>query len=180
MPISTGSLHRWIAHCAQQLVPVEEAIKAALQQAKVGHQDESGLYHQGQRLWLHVFSTLTLTHYGVHAKRGREAIDAIGIAPGFAGISVRDGWESYPCTHAFCNVHHLRELTFLEEIYQQDWATQMKALLREMKDCCDQARASGLLALDEPLRQELISRYGDVQGQITLVTQLFGVAVPTK
>ncbi len=162
VPISTGSLHRWIGQCAQELVPVEESIKAALQQAKVGHQDETGLYQQGKRFWMHVFSTATLTHYGVHAKRGREAMDAIGIAPGFVGISVHDGWESYqgyPCTHALCNVHHLRELTWIEETYQQDWAPQMKMLLREMKRECDQARATGLLALDASRRQELVSRY---------------------
>lgn len=162
VPISTGSLHRWIAQCAHQLVPVEEAIKVALQHAKVGHQDETGLYQQGQRLWMHVFSTDTLTHYGVHAKRGREAMDAIGIAPAFLGISVHDGWESYqgyPCTHALCNVHHLRELTCVEETYRQDWACQMKTLLREMKRCCDQARADQLPALDAMVRQELVSRY---------------------
>jgi transposase len=162
LPISTGSIHRWIAHCAHHLSPIEEAIKAALQKAKLAHQDETGLYEQGKRLWLHVYATATLTHYGVHAKRGREAMDAIGIAPGFKGISVHDGWESYQgyeYSHALCNVHHLRELTFLEETYQQDWTTQMKALLLQMKRCCDQARASGLLALDATVRQEFITRY---------------------
>jgi len=162
LPISTGSIHRWIAQCAGQLQPVEEAIKTALQHVKVAHQDETGLYQQGHRLWAHVFSTANLTHYAVHAKRGREAMDAIGIAPAFLGVSVHDGWESYqgyPCDHALCNVHLLRELTGIEETYQQAWATEMKALLLEMKGCCDQARTSGLLLLDEHVRQGLITRY---------------------
>jgi transposase len=38
-------------------------------------------------------------------------------------VSVHDGWGSYraysACRHALCNVHHLRELTFLQEQYQQ-------------------------------------------------------------
>jgi transposase len=162
LSISTGSIHRWIGQCAQALQPVEMAIKAALQQAKVAHQDETGLYQQGKRFWMHVFSTASLTHYSVHAKRGREAMDAIGIAPAFRGISVHDGWESYQgylYAHALCNVHHLRELTFVEETYRQEWATALKALLLEMKGCCDQARASGLPTLDDSLRRHLITRY---------------------
>ena len=52
-------------------------------------------------------------------QRGREALEAIGILPTSQGVSVHDGWGSYAldtaCRHALCNVHHLRELTFLEE-----------------------------------------------------------------
>lgn len=162
LPISTGSIHRWIAQCAQHLLPVEEGIKTALQHAPVLHQDETGLYQGGQRMWMHVSSTASLTHYGVHAKRGREAMDALGIAPGFSGIGVHDGWESYQgytYTHALCNVHHLRELTFVEETSQQAWATCMKEVLPAMKRCCDQARAKGQSELDPLLRQSLITQY---------------------
>src|SRR5438874_2368225 len=88
------------------------------------------------------------THYAIHAKRGRGAIDAIGILPGYTGTSVHDGWASSPtytaCRHALCNVHHLRELTFLEEQYQQAWATDLKTLLRQMKAATDHAREVGL------------------------------------
>lgn len=120
LPISSGSIHHWIVRCACALQPVEETIKSALREAEVLHQDETGLYQQGRRRWMHVCCTPTLTHYAAHAKRGREAMDAIGIAPAFTGISVHDGWESYqgyPCSHALYNVHHLRELTFVEETY---------------------------------------------------------------
>ena len=50
---------------------------------------------------------------------GREATDAIGILPSYQGVSVHDGWKPYQaytqCRHALCNVHHLRELTYLDE-----------------------------------------------------------------
>jgi transposase len=162
LPISTGSIHRWIAQCAEHLLPVEEAIKTALQRAPVLHQDETGLYQGGKRVWMHVSSTASLTHYGVHAKRGREAMDALGIAPHFQGIGVHDGWESYQgytYPHALCNVHHLRELTFIEETFGQGWATRMKELLLCMKRCCDQARANGQSDLDPLVRQSLVERY---------------------
>jgi hypothetical protein len=63
-------------------------------------------------------------------------LDGIGIAPQFVGTSVHDGLKSYDGYHftqALCNVHHLRELTFVEEMLKQPWAKTMKELLLEMK-----------------------------------------------
>jgi transposase len=82
----------------------------------------------------------------VHPKRGKAALDAIGILTDFAGVSVHDGWRSYwqyGCQHALCNVHHLRELTFLYEEQQQAWAAEMHELLLDMKAAVAQARTEG-------------------------------------
>src|SRR5260221_9677963 len=95
---------------------------------------------------MHVSSTEHLTHYAVHAKRGKAALDAIGILEGFEGVSVHDGWRSYwryACQHALCNVHHLRELTYLYEEQRQDWAGRMKTLLLDIKAALPQAPAAG-------------------------------------
>ncbi len=125
---------------------------------------EQQLVPRGGRLaWAHVASTSRLTHYAVHAKRGTEATDAIGILPDFSGVSVHDGWKPYRayqrCRHALCNIHHLRELTFMDEQYHQNWATQLKALLREMKGAVEWARASGLRRIPAAAREAFITRY---------------------
>jgi len=149
-PMSVGTLQGLVARCAEQLEPVEQQIKAALSRAEVLHQDETGLYVAGQRHWMHVSATEHLTHYAVHRKRGKEALDAIGILADFQGVSVHDGWRSYwqyLCQHGLCNVHHLRELTFLEEERQQAWASEMKELLLESKAAVEQARAQGRSSL---------------------------------
>ena len=52
---------------------------------------------------------------------------------------------------------HLRELTFLEEQYQQAWATEMKALLREMKAATDHARISGHVRLPPAERADFVA-----------------------
>ena len=160
--MSVGTLKNLIAHCAQQLAPVENAIKEALSLADVMHQDETGCYVMGKRFWTHVSCTATLTHYAFHAQRGSQALQDIGILARFQGISVHDGWQSYqqyPCGHALCNVHHLRELTFLEEECQQNWATQMKTLLLQMSAHVGDAKASGQSHLPMGLYQSLRQPY---------------------
>src|SRR6266487_252819 len=145
--MTVGTLKSLMERCAQQLEPVEEEIKEHLRQSAVLHQDETGLYVMGKRMWMHVSATEMLTHYAVHPKRGSEALQAIGILPGFLGVSVHDGWTSYwlyACLHALCNVHHLRELIFLHEHHQQDWADEMKSLLLMMNQAVQQAKVSGL------------------------------------
>ena len=145
-----GTLQGLVERCAKQLEPVEQQIKAALCQADVLHQDETGLYVAGQRHWMHVSATEQLTHSAVHAKRGKEALDAIGILADFQGVSVHDGWRSswqFLCQHALCNVHHLRDLTFLYEELLQAWAGKRKELLLDSKAAVEQARAEGRSSL---------------------------------
>jgi transposase len=160
--MSEGTLQTLVQRCAERLCPVEEQIKAALAQADVLHQDETGLYVAGKRHWMHVSATEQLTHYAVHAKRGHEALDAIGILADFHGVSVHDGWQSYwryACQHGLCNVHHLRELIFLHEVLQQIWAGQMKDLLLDMKSAVEQACAEGRKALHPLEVQDWKTRY---------------------
>jgi transposase len=115
---------------------------------------------------VHVASTAQLTHYAIQGKHGHEATDAIGILPGYRGTSVHDAWASYrtysQCRHALCNVHHLRELTFLEEAYHQAWAKELKALPRTTQAATDQARAQGLSRLPDCQRDGLVARYGEL------------------
>jgi transposase len=148
--MSEGTLTTVIKRTAHVLKPIEQQIKTALSQAKVIHQDETGLYVMGQRLWMHVTCTSTLTHYQVHASRGQEALDAIGILPRFRGTSVHDAWKAYfryGCHHSLCCVHILRELTFLSQEVGLWWAHQMILLLLAMKKAADQARGLGQSSL---------------------------------
>jgi transposase len=144
--LSEGSLREMIERCATQLATVEPQIKTALLKAGVIHQDETGVYVANTRHWLHVTATARLTHYQVHRSRGREALDAIGILPEYKGISIHDSFGSYflyDCQHALCNVHLLRELTYLAEELGLWWAAKLKALLLDMKEATEQAREQG-------------------------------------
>jgi transposase len=99
--------------------PALQAIRSELITAALIHCDESGLRVAGQLNWLHVTATCTLTYYAVHPKRGQEALRAIGLLPAFRGRVMHDAWASSfkfdNCTHALCNAHPLRELSFVAE-----------------------------------------------------------------
>jgi transposase len=162
-PLSEGTLATWLQQGAEALEPVEVAIKGALGYAPVLHHDETGVRRAGKLAWAHVTCTERLTHYTIHAKRGSEATEAIGILPTYQGVSVHDGWKPYQtythCRHALCNVHHLRELTYLVEEFEQSWAAEMKTLLQEMKVATAVARAQGAPQIASTQRATFIARY---------------------
>jgi transposase len=159
--LSQGTLVAWVRQAAAALEPVELQIKAALRRAPILHSDETRVRRAGHLAWAHVTSTSRLTHYAIHPKRGAAATNAIGILPDFAGVSVHDGWRAYrahaSCRHALCNIHHLRELTFFAEEYDQAWAADLKHLLQEMKQATDAAH--GLMRLAPARRHAYVARY---------------------
>ena len=128
--------------CANEAVkvgsqPALGSISQQIQNADIGHFDETGLRVAGETQWVHVASTGNLTYFGVHRKRGQAVMREIGILPNFTGRAVHDHFSSYPtfdnCSHAYCNAHHLRELQFITDQYHQAWAQQMSQLLLAIK-----------------------------------------------
>ena len=133
--VSDNTIQNALKTIGQQLAPFSLAVKEQLAQKPVVHADESGLRVAAVLNWLHVFSTATLTWYGVHRKRGREALESLAIMPEFQGRLVHDCWQTYFdlfCRHALCLAHILRELIFIHEECDQTWAKTLVDLLREM------------------------------------------------
>ena len=113
-PMATGTVAAWTSRAAAGLAPFTTAARAGLAGAQVVHADETGLRVAGRLHWLHVASSTRFTGLFCHPKRGKEAIDAAGVLPGFTGIAVHDAFAAYArypaATHALCNAHLLREL----------------------------------------------------------------------
>ena len=161
LPLSEGTLFNVTSVCYKKLETYETHIKQMLTLSPVVHFDESGLRVRQELNWLHVASTENLTHYEMHKKRGQEAMDDVGILPVFKGIAVHDHWTPYfhyGKNHGLCNAHHLRELTYHEEQYSQEWSKKMKALLFEIKGEVDAHKEVGDLRMD-PKRLSYFSRH---------------------
>lgn len=143
--VSQGTIVEACNQVAKRVEPVYQAIKTELMETKgTAHFDETGARVEKKLRWLHVVCISLLTFYAVHQNRGSKALDAIGIFPVFKGTAMHDAYESsfqYPAMiNALCNAHHLRELTFIQEQYQQAWAFDMQKLLLEINDAVSTAQ----------------------------------------
>jgi transposase len=161
--LAEGTIVDACAEVAEQVEPVNEAIQTHLtEREEVVRFDETGARIAGYLNWLHSASTQRLTHYAVHAKRGQQAMDAIGILPKLHGRAIHDGWASYfayACAHGLCNAHHLRELEFLKERYPQDWQIPLADLLLEILEAVKTARAAQAANLSLTQLSEFDRRY---------------------
>jgi transposase len=147
LPIADATVVAIHDEARVRLEPTVAALGEHLKTAPVVHADETGMRVSGKLHWLHVLATGTLTWIKSHANRGKKAFDAFGILSVFIGTLVHDGWKPYrdlACTHALCNAHHLRELTYVFEEMRQDWGKRLIDLL--LGACHEVASIEGTLS----------------------------------
>ena len=143
-PVSAGTVAAMTARAADGLGGFLDLVRDQIAGAEVAHFDETGLRVEGKLRWVHSASTGKYSLITVHGRRGREAMNAAGVLPEFAGVAVHDAWapyDTYPqFSHALCNAHALRELAAVTELATENdttagrwcWATQIGEALREL------------------------------------------------
>jgi len=140
--LSKGSISNWNVELYEKLEPFETWARRELIKSIRSNADETGINVDGKRLWLHNVSNSTTTLFHADEKRGKEAMDRMGILPFFKGVLMHDHWKAYfryKCKHGLCNAHHLRELEAAIEFDGQKWAKAMQGLLIEMRDAVEEA-----------------------------------------
>jgi transposase len=155
VPVSPGAVAGMVSRIAGKLGACLEAIGTELAAAPVAHFDETGFRVAGTLAWVHSASSGKFALITVHPRRGREAMDAAGVLPCFAGIAVHDAWAPYDsyqgvAAHALCNAHALRELQAVIDAAPAGrwcWAAQAADAQRDMKHLAD-----GSLAIDGTLQ----------------------------
>ena len=139
LSISKGSINNFNILAAKKLrdLNFDKWIRGRLMTSSVLHADETGIDINAKTFWIHCLCNESLTLFHADEKRGKEAMDRMGILPEFKGKLIHDHWKPYfryLCTHVLCNAHHLRELERAHEQDGQKWALKMIELLVKIND----------------------------------------------
>jgi len=112
--------------------------------------------------WLHTTSTRFLTYLAWHEKRGREALEAIGVWKTLTRRVMHDRWRSYERTdlaHSLYVAHLLRELHFLAEHEKQAWAADLPKLLLAMHRAAHEWREQNATSIPAIEREQWLAQY---------------------
>jgi len=145
IPLSSGTVAGLTARAAGRLGAFLEHSRGQIAGAGVAGFDETGFRVDGRLAWVHCARTSKYTLLMAHPRRGRQAMEAMGVLPAFAGVAVHDAWAPYDgyarADHQLCCAHALRELQAVTDAApagQWCWAAQaadaitaMQALVRE-------------------------------------------------
>ncbi len=149
-----------------KLEDTDSVIKQDVTESDVVCYDESGFRAEGKTRWLHSAGTESATYYRIHGKRGKEAMDEIGILPVFEGTAIHDHFKSYyhydKCAHGECNQHILRSLKYLYEDLGIVWAFEMACHLLQIKKHVDLSKVFGADRLELADTSEYEKTYREI------------------
>ena len=90
MPLSPGTVAGITARAAGKLDGFLERVRGDIAASDVAGFDETGF--RVRLRWVHCARTGKYTLLMVHPRRGRKAMQAMGVLPSFAGVAVHDAW----------------------------------------------------------------------------------------
>jgi transposase len=157
IPVSSGAVVAMVAEAGSGdgLGLFEEVVKDLICGSPVAHFDETGARVEGSLHWIHVASNRLYTLLTCHKRRGKDAIEQMGVLTNMTGTAVH-------VVHALCNAHHLSELEALTELEGQDWAGEMIDLLLDAKQDVERAIFHGARRLDHATMCRIRFGYQDL------------------
>ena len=135
LPISEGGIHQVLGRATTKAEPAYKLIQERIRQAEVVGADETGTRIGKEKGWFWTWQNEKLTFIAASMNRGTQTINK-HFGDGFPkAVLVHDCWKSHfePIvqTHQICIAHLLRELTHLDECYDNPWPKLFKELLRD-------------------------------------------------
>jgi transposase len=166
VPLSPGTVAGITARAAGKLDGFLERVRGNIAASDVAGFDETGFRVAGRLHWVHCARTGKYTLLMVHPRRGRQAMEAMGILPSFAGVAVHDAWAPYDTygspDHQLCCAHALRELQAVTDSAPEGgwcWAAQAADALTAIQALVSEAIAEGRDAVDPAALAPLMHRY---------------------
>jgi len=166
IPVSSGTVAALTARAAGRLEGFLEQARGQIAASPVAGFDETGFRVQGRLAWVHCARTSKYTLLMAHPRRGRQAIEAMGVLPAFAGVAVHDAWAPYAgyasAVHQLCCAHALRELQVVTDLAPRGgwcWATQAAEALTAMQALVSEAISAGKDSIGPTALAEQVSRY---------------------
>lgn len=128
-----GTLVNIVERSKKRLKQAAHAIREQVKQAQVLGSDETTARVDGLSYWQWVFQTPKLAYYVIEPSRSAQVIaDVMGDAQ--PEVWVSDVLSSQMChpaaAYQICLAHQIRDLQYLIDSHQCEWAAQMQALCR--------------------------------------------------
>jgi len=155
IPLSSGTVAALTARAAGGLDGFLARVREAITTSEMAGFDETGFRIAGALHWVHCARTGKYTLLMVHRRRGKDAIEAMGVLPAFTGTAVHDAWAPYDIyttpDHQLCCAHALRELQAVTDAAPAGawcWATQAAEALTTMQKLVREAISQGRDSLE--------------------------------
>ena len=133
--ISEGGLHSLLNRLSSKGVAAYEMIRQTVLNSSVIGTDETGMKINGKKNWFWTWQSKMATFIAASANRGSETIEKRVNGISAKAVLVHDCWRAHFKTpvgrHQVCTVHLIRELKYLEELYNVAWPVRFRIMLIE-------------------------------------------------
>jgi len=133
--ISEGTIDNLLRRMSKKALPVYEQIKESISLSKQVGSDETSAKVNGEKQWIWVWQSVRSTFLTASESRGSKTIDSIFPDGLINSILNTDRWAAQLKTktagHQLCISHLQRDLNFIEEVDNIDWAKRFKVLLKK-------------------------------------------------
>ena len=135
LSISEGGIHCLLKRFTKKASPIYEEIKQRISSSSIVGTDETGCKVNGEKSWFWTWQNEQLTLIVHSFNRGIDTIKKV-FAEGLPNsILNHDRWAShFHCKskgHQICTSHLQRDLVYIEELYNNQWAIEMMELIRD-------------------------------------------------
>jgi transposase len=133
--ISEGGLHYLLNRLSAKGVTAYEMIRQTVLNSSVIGTDETGMKINGKKHWFWTWQSKLATFIAASSNRGGDTIEEHVKGISEKAVLVHDCWRAHFRTpvgrHQICTVHLIRELKYLEELYQIAWPVRFRIMLIE-------------------------------------------------